>query len=161
MRIAALAEHHDRAGFDCGDAELNRWLQQLARQHRDKGLSSTFVAVDGESAAAIHGYYALSVAELVNIDLPAKLAKRLPRRVPVFRLGRLAVSRQWQGRRIGELLLFDAIARCSRAAGEVGGVGLVVNAKATAVGFYAQYGFEAMADHPANLFLALQPASAH
>ncbi len=45
MRVLSLAGNHDRQGFDCGRQELNDWLQQLARQHQDKGLSKTFVAI--------------------------------------------------------------------------------------------------------------------
>jgi ribosomal protein S18 acetylase RimI-like enzyme len=41
-----------------------------------------------------------------------------------------------------------------RIAKEVGGVGLVVDAKRSAIGFYKRYGFEPMADHPQNLFLS-------
>jgi hypothetical protein len=41
----------------------------------------------------------------------------------------------------------------TRIAKEVGGIGLVVNAKLSAVGFYQKYGFEQMADHQLNLFL--------
>ena len=50
-------------------------------------------------------------------------------------------------------MLFDAITRTTRIANEIGGIGLVVNAKPTAVNFYQHYGFEQMADHPQNLFL--------
>ncbi len=49
MLVQALAGDHDRQGFDCGRRELNEWLRQVARQHQDKGLSKTFVAV-GEEA---------------------------------------------------------------------------------------------------------------
>ncbi len=89
------------------------------------------------------------------MDLPEKLQKRLPQKVPAFRLGRLAVSEQQKGKRFGEVLLFDAIDRVSRIANEGGGVALVVNAKTSAVAFYSRYGFEPMMDHPDNLFLRL------
>lgn len=155
MRVLPLAKWHDRSQFDCGDAQLNDWLKQVAQQHKDKGVSSTFVLASTPSSPEILGYYAISMAELVNGDLPAQARKRLPARVPVFRLGRLATHQSQQGRGLGEFMLFDAIDRVSRVAGEVGGVGLVVNAKPSALPFYQQYGFETMADHPLNLFLAI------
>ncbi len=155
MLVLPLNERHDRKASDCGDADLNRWLAQVARQHKDKGISSTFVAVSAESSPHVLGYYSLTMAELVNGDLPAQHAKRLPGKVPVFKLGRLAVAGAHQGRRIGEFLIFDAIDRATTVARQVAGVGLVVNAKPSAVAFYAQYGFEPMLDHPSNLFLAL------
>lgn len=153
MLVLSLGEEHDRQGFDCGDDELNRWFRQVARQHKDKKVSSTFVVVADASSTQVLGFYALNPAELVNVDLPAHLGKRLPMKVPVFRLGRLACARDHQGKGVGEFMLFDAIDRVTRIAAEVGGVGLVVNAKPGAVDFYGRYGFEPMADHPHHLFL--------
>ncbi|MBC7598468.1 MAG: GNAT family N-acetyltransferase [Polaromonas sp.] len=155
MLVLPLNDGHDRKAFDCGNEELNRWLQQTAKQHKEKGVSSTFVAVISPSSTEVLGYYAISLAELLSPDLPAQHRKRLPHKVPVFRLGRLATSLGSRGKGIGEHLLFDAIDRVTRIAGEVGGIGLAVNAKADAVAFYQRYGFEQMADHPLNLFLSL------
>ncbi len=153
MLVLPLNDAHDRKRFDCGDTDLNGWLKQTARQHKEKGVSSTFVSVANEADVEILGFYAISLAELVNASLPAQYGKRLPARVPVFRLGRLATALSHQGKGIGEYMLFDAIDRVTRISGEVGGIGLVVNAKPSAVDFYQRYGFEQMADHPRNLFL--------
>lgn len=155
MLVLPLNDGHDRKGFDCGDVELNDWLSQTARQHKEKGVSSTFVAVADKTSSEVLGLYAISLAELVNADLPAQYRKRLPTKVPVFRLGRLATAKRHQGKGIGEHMLFDAIDRVTRIAQEVGGIGLVVNAKPNAVDFYKRYGFEQIADHPQNLFLPL------
>lgn len=155
MLVLPLNDGHDKKGFDCGNVELNDWLSQTARQHKEKGVSSTFVAIADETSAEVLGFYAISLAELVNADLPAQYRKRLPTKVPVFRLGRLATAKQHYGKGIGEHMLFDAIDRVTRIAQDVGGIGLVVNAKPNAVDFYKRYGFEQMADHPQNLFLPL------
>lgn len=155
MLILPLNNAHDKKGFDCGDADLNRWLARVARQHKEKGVSSTFVVVADESGSEIMGFYAINLAEVINTDLPVHVRKRLPEKVPVFRLGRLATARGHQRKRIGEFMLFDAIDRVTRIATEIGGVGLVVNAKPSAVLFYQQYGFEQMLDHPQNLFLPI------
>ena len=98
MLVLPLAGNHDRQAFDCGRQELNDWLRQVARQHQDKGLSKTFVAVREEEPARICGYYALTLAELENRHLPDAWRKKLPRRIPGVRLGRLAVDRQYHGR---------------------------------------------------------------
>lgn len=153
MLVLPLNDRHDRKGFDCGDGDLNAWLSQTARQHKEKGISSTFVVVAEETSLEVLGFYAISVSELVNADLPAQYRKRLPNKVPVFRLGRLATAMSHRRKGIGEHLLFDAIDRVTRIKNEVGGVGLVVNAKHSAIDFYQRYGFEPMADHPLNLFL--------
>lgn len=155
MLVLPLTDQHDKSAFDCGDVALNSWLRQVAKQHKEKGISSTFVVVADESSTDIQGYYAISLAELVNADLPAQYRKRLPSKVPVFRLGRLATAISHQGKGIGEFMLFDAIDRVTRIASEVGGIGFLVNAKSSAVDFYTQYGFETLADHPNNLFLPI------
>lgn len=155
MLVLPLSKQHDRSGFDCGDSQLNSWFVQVAKQHKEKGVSSTFVVAATELSAQVLGFYAVSMAELVNDDLPAQSRKRLPAKVPVFRLGRLATSKIQQDKGIGEFMLFDAIDRVSRIASEIGGVGLVVNAKPPTVDFYKRYGFEPMADHPLHLFLPI------
>ena len=151
--ILPLSGHHERQGFDCGDEGLNQWLKQVARQHMAKGISSTYVAVESESSTAILGFYAISVAEITGENLPPVWQKKLPKKIPGFRIGRLAVSKELHGKRLGRLLLANAISRIRRIAMEVGGSIIIVDAKSSAVTFYQQYGFEQMRDHPHHLFL--------
>src|SRR5262249_22803260 len=67
----------------------------------------------------------------------------------VFRLARLAVDRRIQGRGLGGQLLLAAGRRCLRAASEVGGVAVLIDAKNEgAAGWYAGYGAMALADAP-------------
>jgi GNAT superfamily N-acetyltransferase len=155
MQVRTLAGDDDRKGFDCGRLELNDWLRQVARQHQDKGLSKTFVAVREDVPTRICGYYALTLAELENRYLPESWRKKLPRRIPGVRLGRLAVDRQHQGKGLGELLLVDALTRAQRIYVEAGGIGLFVDAlDEQAAGYYRSFGFEASPDNPLLLFLS-------
>jgi GNAT superfamily N-acetyltransferase len=155
MQVRPLAGDHDRQEFDCGRRELNDWLRQVARQHQDKGLSKTFVAVREEAPTRICGYYALTLAELENRHLPEAWRKKLPSRIPGVRLGRLAVDRQHQGKGLGELLLVDALTRAQRIYTEAGGIGLFVDAlDGQAAGYYLNFGFDASPDNPLLLFLS-------
>jgi len=155
MRVLPLTGRHDRQGFDCGRQELNDWLRQVARQHQDKGLSKTFVAIRDDAPDRICGYYALTLAELENRHLPDAWRKKLPRRIPGVRLGRLAVDKQYQGKSLGELLLVDALTRVQRITTEAGGIGLFVDAiDEQAAGYYLRFGFEASPDNPLLLFLS-------
>lgn len=155
MQLIPLAGNHDRQGFDCGRQELNDWLRQVARQHQDKGLSKTFVAIREDERARICGYYALTLAELESRHLPDVWRKKLPRRIPGVRLGRLAVDRQYQSKGLGELLLIDALMRARRIYTEAGGIGLFVDAlDAQAAAYYRRFGFEAAPDNPLLLFLS-------
>jgi GNAT superfamily N-acetyltransferase len=155
MQVLPLTGSHDRQGFDCGHQAMNDWLRQVARQHQDKGLSKTFVATLEAAPGRICGYYALTLAELENRHLPEMWRKKLPRRIPGVRLGRLAVDRQYQGKGLGALLLVDALTRAQRIYTEAGGIGLFVDAlDAQAADYYRRFGFEASPDNPLLLFLS-------
>jgi GNAT superfamily N-acetyltransferase len=154
MQVLPLTGNHDRQGFDCGRRELNDWLRQVARQHQVKGLSKTFVAIREEEPKRICGYYALTLAELENRNLPKIWHKKLPRRIPGVRLGRLAVDLRYQGKGLGDLLLVDALDRARRIHTEAGGIGLFVDAiDEQAAGYYLRLGFKTTPDNPLLLFL--------
>lgn len=158
MRVLPLTGNHDRLDFDCGRPELNLWLQRIARQHQDKGLSRTFVASLDEAPKKVCGYYALTLAELDNQHLPESWRKKLPRRIPGVRLGRLAVASAYQGKGLGSLLLMDALNRAARIHIEAGGIGLFVDAlDARTADYYRAFGFSPAPDNPLLLFL---PATA-
>ena len=155
MQILPLTGSHDRQAFDCDRQELNDWLRQVARQHQDKGLSKTFVAVCEEEPNRICGYYALTLAEIESRHLPAAWRKKLPRRIPGVRLGRLAIDKQFQGKGLGELLLVDALTRAQRIYQEAGGIGLFVDAiDEQAAGYYQRFGFVSIPDNPLLLFFS-------
>jgi hypothetical protein len=104
MLVLPLSKWHDRSGFDCGDAQLNAWFAQVAKQHKEKGVSSAFVVAASQSSTEVMGFYAITMAELISDDLPQKSCKNLPTKVPVFRLGRLATSQDHQRKGIGEFM---------------------------------------------------------
>ena len=154
MQILGLTGTHDRQGFDCGRPPLNGWLQQVARQHQEKGLSKTYVAIREEAPERICGFYALTLAELENRNLPPAWRKKLPRRIPGVRLGRLAVDLRYQRKGLGDLLLADALARTRIIYTQGGGIGLFVDAiDEHAAGYYLRLGFQVSPDNPLLLFL--------
>jgi ribosomal protein S18 acetylase RimI-like enzyme len=158
MLIQALTGAHNRADFDCGRNELNTWLQRVAAQHVNKGLSRTFVATITGTPAKICGYYALTLTELSSDELPLEARKVFPRRVPGIRLGRLAVDLMCQGKGLGELLLVNAIHRVEIVQAQAGAVGLFVDAiDDVAANFYLRYGFK---PSPSNRLLLFLPVKA-
>jgi len=159
---APITKQHDRASFDCGDADLNQYLQKFARQNHESGGAKCFVAAPAETPARILGFYTLSPASLAYTRTPALAKKGLGRYdVPVFRLGRLAVDTTVQGRGLGGALLLRAAARCIRVAQDVGGVALLIDAKNDrAAAWYESYGALRLADAPLALVLPLATAAA-
>ena len=156
LRVELLDATHDRTGFDCGVEPLNRYLQQIARQHIAKGISKTFVLVDERAATPkpVLGFFTVSLCQVLGQQVPAKWAKKLPAQIPAMRLGRLAVTRSRQGTGYGKVLLVDALHRVARVADLAGGIGLFVDAKdQVAAAFYARFGFEPTPSHPLTLFM--------
>jgi len=156
--IVSLSRNHDRSRFDCGVPALNAFLKATARQHGVKGISRTFVLSEREKPATILGYFTLTLCEVRMADLPTKYVKKYPQHgLPAVRLARLAVSRKYQGKGYGGLLLADAIHRTVLIAEQAGVIGLFVDAKdERARLFYEHYGFVALPDHDLQLFLPLE-----
>jgi GNAT superfamily N-acetyltransferase len=156
-----LARQHDRAAFDCGDADLNLYLQRYARQNHDSGGAKCFVAVPADQPARVVGFYTLSAASIEYSRAPALVKRGLGRYdIPVFRLGRLAIDNAIQGRGLGGALLLRAAHRCIRVAEEVGGVALLIDAKNDrAARWYASYGALVLLDTPLSLVLPLALAA--
>ena len=153
----ALTKEHERAAFDCGDADLDLYLQRYARQNHESGGAKCFVAAPVDAPARVLGFTTLSPASIEYARTPALAKKGLARYdVPVFRLGRLAVDRTVQGRGLGGTLLLRAGERCIRVAADVGGVALLIDAKNDrAAQWYAGYGALALLDAPLSLVLPL------
>lgn len=56
--IIPLTAHHDRAGFDCGEDAVNRFLRERARKHATLEMSKTFVLVEDAASSVIQGFHA-------------------------------------------------------------------------------------------------------
>ena len=158
---APIAKRHDRAAFDCGDADLNVYLQKFARQNHESGGAKCFVAAPSDAPARVLGFYTLSPAWLDYARTPALAKRGLARyAAPVFRLGRLAVDKTAQGRGLGGALLLRAAHRCIRVADDVGGVALLIDAKNDrAARWYQSYGALILDDAPLSLVLPLAVAA--
>ncbi|MEN9866418.1 MAG: hypothetical protein RL748_2008 [Pseudomonadota bacterium] len=153
-RVVPLEMGHEVKAFDCGNNDLNIFLQTTAGQHQRKFISKTYVLVDDEVPTQVMGFYTLAVRRMVAKDLPPIIAKKLPREVPGFSLARLAVRDDLKGQGHGEYLLYHALDRAARVANEIGGYALFVDAKdETAAAFYRRYGFTAFPDSPLVLCL--------
>jgi len=109
------------------------------------------------------GYYTLSAHNVKRDELPDSIIKvlKLPKypSIPATLMGRLAVHSAHQGKRIGELLLMDALQRSLKSSKQVASFAVVVDAKENAVEFYLRYGFRRLP--PGNrLFLPMRTIEA-
>ena len=152
-----ISKKHDREAFDCGEEALNEFLRRHARRSHDLGGAKTFLAIDDGDNKTILGFYSLSPGSVEYARTPEIAKRGLARHdVPGFRLARLAVDRNVQGQGIGGQLLLAAGRRCLRAASEVGGVVLLIDAKNDRVArWYTSYGAAPLLDTPLSLVLPL------
>jgi len=155
----AIGRHHDRKSFDCGDADLDGFLQRHARQSHEQGGAKTFLAIDMADGRTVLGFYSLAPTSIAPDSVPARIRQGLGRHdVPGFRLARLAVDHRRQGEGLGGQLLLAAGRRCLRAASIVGGVVMAIDAKnERAADWYRTFGAMPLIDRP--LALVLPPAT--
>ena len=157
FRIESLSAAHDRKGFSCGVAVLDRYFHELATQDIRRQISNCFVACN--SAGAVAAYYTFAATSVTLSDLPADETKHLPRYgvIPAGLIGRLAVDQRFRGQRLGSALVIDAVRRAAVAAPAI--FALVVDAKdEVVVSFYENLGFRRFATRPMTLFLPIATA---
>jgi GNAT superfamily N-acetyltransferase len=119
-------------------------------------VAAPFVMVD--HTRRIVGYYTLSAYGIRLAELPADITRKLPRYplIPATLLGRLAVSRDYQGQKLGTLLLMDALYRSWKNTAEVASAGVVAEAiDEAARKFYLHHEFISLPEHPRKLFIAM------
>jgi GNAT superfamily N-acetyltransferase len=137
--VRLLRPQDDRSNVCSGDIDLDRYFIWFAGQNQFRHhIGASYVAIDAER---VLGFATVSPGEVEVADLPEGSTGRLPRYpLPVLRLARLAVNREDQGRGVGGLLLVTVFELTRELARTVGCMGVVVDAKATAVPFYRRLG---------------------
>jgi GNAT superfamily N-acetyltransferase len=150
---------HDRAAFSCEQESLDRYLKEQATQEIKKRVAAVYVLTpDGKTIA---GYYTLSQHAIEAGELPPELVQQLhlPKydRLPATLLGRLARSKQFKGRGLGELLLMGAMKRALEHSRNIASVAMVVDAiDENAHAFYGRYGFIDIPNRPNRLFMPMK-----
>lgn len=160
FRIESLSGTHDRSQFDSGSASLDRYLREQASQDIKRRVATCFVAIPAaQEQVSVAGYYTLTATSVALSAVSPEISKKLPRYpvVPAALLGRLAVSKEWQGKGLGSILLADALLRTART--ELGVFAMLVDAKDDAARrFYEHFGFTLLLDHERRLMLPIATA---
>jgi GNAT superfamily N-acetyltransferase len=159
-----LQPSDDRSQFSCANIELDRFFQRYAGQNQFKHyVGSTYVLCLDEKIA---GFATVSAGEICSENLDERLKKRLPDYpLPILRIARLAVDKNYQGLGLGKKLLRACFELALNMKKHYGCIGVVVDAKAESVAFYEKLGFIALPTlsgelsekpQPETLFLAIQ-----
>lgn len=146
---------HDRQRFDCGIEPLNHYLKLMASQQAKKDNTRTFVLEDAAHPQQMMGFYSLTMTLLDLSALPVALQKKHQSATSAGLIARLAVDRRYQGQKLGEWLLVDALKKLLQASDMVGFPLVVVDAKDGAKPFYEKYGFTVFTDDAHKLFMTV------
>ena len=144
ITVRRLERGDDRSGFQSGTIELDRFFQLYAGQNQFRHhLGTTYIAVEGgdevSAASKLVGFVTVAPSEIAPPTTSQKKRRAYP--LPVLRIARLAVDSRAQGRGIGGVLLRAVFGLAVKMSEELGCVGVVVDAKPEAVGFYEKLGF--------------------
>ena len=158
--LEPLQRSHQRRLFDCGQKEVNDWLHTKGLPHQDKRLSATKVLIGRDRA--VTSFYTLATGQVDFGDLPSDLARKLPRRaLPVPILAWLGVSVTSQGRKLGDLLLAQALRDCYEAGQTFAFVAVILDCvDDRAKSFYQRWDFAELPGNPYRLFLSSQTLTA-
>lgn len=149
-----LADHHDLDLFFCGVPSLDNWLKKRARSNERSRASRTYVLCNDER---VIGYYALASGSLAAEAAPGKIKRNMPDPIPVMVLGRLAIDQEYQGKKLGDALLRDAVLRILQAADIAGIKAILVHAiSEEAKKFYLDRSFIISPADPMTLILPLE-----
>ena len=111
LALEALGKRHRRRHFRSGQVRVDQWLSERALQSQEKHLTTTKVLASNEGDIA--GFYSLATGQIDFSELPADIAKKLPRRqLPAAFLAWLGVAEERQGGGLGTLLFARAIRDC-------------------------------------------------
>lgn len=142
------------SSFSCAVEELDTYLHRYAKNNHKKGIGKTFVLL---LEGRVIGFYTVSMAGVDFNKLPGNFIAGIPKYpVPVARIGRLAVDKDYKNKGFGKFLLLDALARILEASKIIAAYCVLVDAKNIKVAkFYEQFGFEASKDDSLCLFLPI------
>jgi ribosomal protein S18 acetylase RimI-like enzyme len=153
--IEPMAKTHDRSGFRCGNDRIDQYFRETVSQDIKRDYATCFIARD-VATNRIAGFYTLSASNVPLVDIPPKLARRLPRypSVSAVLIGWLARHLDFAGAGVGELLLVDAIRTIVMA--PIGAHAVFADAiDERAAAFYASFGFTPLISRPETLYLPL------
>ncbi|UNU73643.1 GNAT family N-acetyltransferase [Moraxella nasovis] len=130
-----LDKSHDRQAFDCGNEAINRYLKTMANQHAKKNIAKTHVLSDG---AKIQAFYTLSNAHFDNDGI----IKGYPRQIPIITIGRIGVSRDYQGQGLSKKAIRHALEKIKALSTDTGITFAMIDAKNEALAsYYERLGF--------------------
>ncbi len=156
--LVPLTDGHKVDHFDSGEPSLDSWLRDHALTQARRRLSATHVWADSDGRVV--GYVTLAAGAIAREELSKSLGHGFPETIPAILLARLALQRDLHGRKLGGILLSEALGIASRSAADVAAAFVVVDAlNEDKANFYIHHGFKRLPD-PGRLVLKMTTIAA-
>ena len=148
------AGSHDVSGFASGEQELDSWLRDHAYIASRARVARTFVWTTGNESRVV-AYYTLSAHAVPRSLAPPRIGRGVPDPVPAALIAKLALHKSLRGKRLGDVLLVDALERIIAAGDEGPAVRAIVVDAATTAGraLYERFGFVPAPGHPSRMIV--------
>lgn len=146
-------EIHDRASFDCGEPELNKFIQTQAARHMKAGISTTMLLPGSmplpNGKYPICAFYTIAPGSISRKNLPKALARKLPDYpIPVFLLAQMAVHSKYHNQGLGKITLIKALEYLWDVNAHMKAYAVIVDCLNENIErFYLKYGFEILCKH--------------
>ena len=161
MNVIPLTPNVNVAGFDCGDSDLNSFLLEDAMHFFEKRIANTFIL---EDEGKIVAYFCLLNDKVSRLEITNSRWREFKdtfpdgkhfRSYPSIKIGRFAVSSNYQGHDIGSLLMDllkdQLIEEQSSSAFRF----ITVDAYISAIPFYEKNGFKLLKEKDENEYTRL------
>ncbi len=161
MNVIPLTPNVNVAGFDCGDSDLNSFLLEDAMHFLEKRIANTFIL---EDEGKIVAYFCLLNDKVSRLEITNSRWREIKdtfpdgkhfRSYPSIKIGRFAVSSNYQGHDIGSLLMDllkdQLIEEQSSSAFRF----ITVDAYISAIPFYEKNGFKLLKEKDENEYTRL------
>lgn len=145
--IIRLSDNYTFKNFDCGDDDLNDYLLNNSKQYNKRLMAVTYIIENDEDLIA---FFSLSNDKIAITDSDKatwrKIKSLFPHSkhrsdYPAVKIGRLGVSRKFQGNKIGTNIL-DFVRTMFLTDNRTGCAFVTVDALKNAVPFYLKNGFK-------------------
>ena len=139
---------HDRASFDCGEVELNDFIQTFAAKHMEASVSSTMLLAAStplpNGKYPICASYTIVPSSISKETLPEARSRKLPHYpVPVFLIAQIAVHLECQGHGLGKITLIKSLEYLWKVNSLMRAYAIIVDClNENAERFYSKYGFQ-------------------
>ena len=147
MNVVRLTPDYTLTAFDCGDSDLNEFLLEDAKHFLEKRIANTFILEDNGCIAA---YFCLLNDKVSRVEVTNSRWKKIKdsfpegkrfRSYPAIKIGRFAVSKEYQDRNIGSMLLDLLKDQLNTQVSQSAFRFITVDAYLSAIHFYQKNGF--------------------